>query len=361
MPTHAMDVMTESGVVAYLLREGLIDARCVVDGDLRVVDESRRNVNFRVVREGGASYLLKGGTDRDPFASTGREASVYALLAADPRLAALLPQLIGFDAPLRLLILEYLTEAEDLRSYHRRTGRFPAALAADVGRALAHVHAFAAGRPEVAAVPAPAGLFLHRPGLRILHDFSSAGADVVRLIQRLPELAERLDGLRRAWRADAFIHADARWDNVLVVRSRRRAGRVRLLDWEAAGLGDRAWDLGCFLGDYAGFWINSIPLSGGTDPGRYLDVARYPIARMQPALRACWAAYVRTAGLSDEHAAGLRTRATAYAGVRLLETALEHVQRAPELDATAVTLLQAGANLVMQPDEGARVVLGIVA
>jgi aminoglycoside phosphotransferase (APT) family kinase protein len=352
--------MTESDVVAYLLDGGLIDTAAVVDGDLRIIDASRRNVNFRVLRERGPSYLLKCGTGRDPFVSTAREARVYELVSAADDLARLLPRVYAFDPQQELLVLELFPEADDLRGYHRRRGRFPKSIAAQVGSALASVHALSP--PEESdelAVPEPAGLFLDRPGLPILHDFSSAGADLVRLVQRSAELAERLEELRRTWRREAFIHHDVRWDNVLITRSARGSAVIKLIDWEAAGLGDPASDLGGFLGDYVAFWVNSIPLTSQARPDSYLELASYPLAAMQPALRACWNAYVRVAAPTDSEASDLLQRAATYAGVKLMETSLEHVQQAPEFTMTAVYLLQVGANMVTNPSEAAAVLLGI--
>jgi aminoglycoside phosphotransferase (APT) family kinase protein len=357
-----MAVMTESDVVAYLLDAGLIDTAAVVDGDLRVLDASRRNANFRVMREAGPSYLIKIGAGRDPFVSTEREARVYRLLSEAAGVTMLLPRVYAFDPERELLVLELFAGVDDLRNYHRQRGRFPVSIAAQVGRALARLHALAlADRARELRVPEPAGFFLDRPGVGILHHFSSAAADLVRLIQRSDEVGERLEVLRSEWRLDAFIHHDARWDNVLITRSSHGAPVMKLIDWEAAGVGDPAWDLGSFLGDYVAFWINSIPLTGHVRADSYLDLARYPLAAMQPAVRACWNAYLATAELTGADAGALLHRAAAYAGIKLMETSLEHVQQAPECTMTAVTLLQVGANMVTHPQEAAAVLLGITA
>jgi aminoglycoside phosphotransferase (APT) family kinase protein len=209
------------------------------------------------------------------------------------------------------------------------------------------------------SVPPPAGFFLHRPGQQLLHGVSAAGADLVRLVQHSYPTCERLEALRSQWRQEALIHYDTRWDNVLITRSRGGAPALKLVDWEAAGLGDPAWDLGSFLGEYVAFWINSIPIAGDAASQTYVQLAKYPIARMQPALRACWDAYVRTASLTELEAEALLLRATSYAGVKLMETALEHVQQAPEYTMTAVCLLQTGANLVADPNRACEVLLGI--
>jgi hypothetical protein len=72
-----------------------------------------------------------------------------------------------------------------------------------------------------------------------------------------------------------------------------------------------------------------------------------------------WAAYVRTAGLDEPAAADLRVRVARYAGLKLLQIALEHVQDAAESTMTAATLVQLGANMLLRPDAAASVLLGL--
>ena len=45
--------------------------------------------------------------------------------------------------------------------------------------------------------------------------------------------------------AGCLVNHDMKWDNVVV-----SADRVVLVDWEMAGLGDPAWDLGCLLAEH---------------------------------------------------------------------------------------------------------------
>jgi hypothetical protein len=46
-----------------------------------------------------------------------------------------------------------------------------------------------------------------------------------------------------------LVNQDLKWDNIVL---RQSLGGVRpvLLDWELAGLGDPAWDLGCLLAEH---------------------------------------------------------------------------------------------------------------
>lgn len=357
--------ISESDVVALLLGDGVLDPGSVVDGDVRVIDASRRNANFRVLREDGPSLMLKSAR-RGTFQSVEREALVLRMLAAAGGSAGLpgfVPRLHAYNADRRLLAIELFRDADDLRQHHRR-GRFPRAIAGEVGRALATLHGLTpAVRREMAGrrllAPEPAALHIHRPGSAVLYDFSAASVDLLALVRRSPELCAALDALRGDWRNDTFIHQDARWDNVLVLRTARRRPVIRLVDWESAGLGDRAWDLGAMLGDYLGAWVASMPVTARAQPASFLGLAAHPLEVMQPAMRACWAAYVRTSGLADGAAAELRVRVARYAGLKLLQIALENVQDAAESTMTAAALLQLGANVLLRPEEAGLVLLGL--
>jgi len=263
-----------------------------------------------------------------------------------------------------ILVVELHGRAEDLRNYHRRLGRFPRWVARQLGALFAEIHATPvphtdalSGRRLVS--PEPPGIYLHRPGLTVLDDLSAAGLEIIRLVQQFPDIGAQLDDLREGWRPAAFIHQDARWDNVLVARSPGGRHMLKIVDWESAGLGDPAWDIGALLGDYLGFWIGSIPLNGQAAPDRYLQHAAYPIARMQPAIGTLWQTYRQAAASTLGDAESFLLRVTRYAGLKLMQTALEHVQDMPECDMTAVCLLQVGVNMLQRPRDAAGIILGL--
>ena len=64
-----------------------------------------------------------------------------------------------------------------------------------------------------------------------------------------------------------------------------------LIDWEVAGPGPAAFDVGTVLAEYLGAWIGSIPIVEPADPGRLVARARHPLDRMRPAVHEFWSAY----------------------------------------------------------------------
>ncbi|WP_139283242.1 phosphotransferase [Raineyella antarctica] len=349
--------MTE--VIPYLRDRKLLGAASVVSGDVRVFDASRRNRNFKVLRSDGPSLFVKQGTLRAGFSAVRREAEVYGLLNGPevghpPYPHA--PRFVGYDPDQDVLVIELLADTVDLRRHDTGRRTVPLRAAAALGAALAGLHALVP--PSTAAARLgdgePGVLTAHRPGLALLRDFSAASIELVRLIQSHAEVVAQLEDLRAGWRADALIHHDARWDNVLVGRGGRA---TTLIDWETAAVGDPAWDVGGVLADYLSQWLLSIPSTGSTPPEQALHLARRPLTTLQPAMAALWRAYRESARLSTAAGEELLRRTTRFAGLKLVQSAIEQVQNTPRWTVASLCQLQVGSNLMARPDEGSRLIL----
>jgi hypothetical protein len=137
-------MLTTDTAALYLLEQGLIDARSITEGDLLVLDSSRRNSNFKIISERGPSYLIKQGFGPRRAAGIANEADIYTLLHSWPgtrsSILRFLPVLRHFDSKRNLLITELLPDATPLGEYHRRTGRFSTRIAAQIGKALSILH-----------------------------------------------------------------------------------------------------------------------------------------------------------------------------------------------------------------------------
>jgi len=370
-----------SELTAYLLDRRHIHPDAVVDGGLTMVDTSRRNHNVMVKAEPAVRLFVKQGHS-DPLSvqsppywtgsgSLAHEAVVYSLLGSLPRqgsrgeISAALPRCHGFDAGHDLLILESLPDALDLTSYHTRTGRFPATVGGQLGAALADLHkrATEAAQRRPADFPGriPWVLGIDRPGMAFYRQMSNGGIQLVRILQSSLKLRAALAALRADWRVDALVHHDVKWDNCLVLAAGTSGRRTRLalVDWEFADLGHACWDTGSAFSAYLSCWLTSIPLTGSELPDRYLDLAEFPLVRMQRAMRAFWAAYTAARGWDSTVATPALIDSARYAGARLLQTAYERAQSAGRLSATVVCLSQLAENMLVRPEEAAEYLLGL--
>jgi hypothetical protein len=358
-------MLNREELVPLLLERRLLEPRDVVCGRLAVVDASRRNRNFKVVREDGSGYVIKQGLGAERRRTIAHEADVYGLLEScppAPALRAALSRCYGFDAAAALLILELHADAQSLLDWYDARTRFPRALAAALGEALGALHGATAasnwtGDGEIQPfVPLP--FRLRCPDIPVFSILSGASIELVRVIQGSAELMNGLDAAARDWRVEALVHADARWDNWIVLpRAEPREPRVKLVDWELAGLGDPAWDVGAVFADYLRCWISSAPCLESPEEALYR--ARRPISAMQPSLRSFWRAYVASRGLDSAAANNVLRWSTRCAGVRLVQLALELLQSANRLTGTAVYLVQLAANVLQHPDEAAARLLGM--
>ncbi|HYP41983.1 MAG TPA: aminoglycoside phosphotransferase family protein [Chloroflexia bacterium] len=359
-------MLTPTTVAAYLLRKGLVQAATVVRGDLAVLDASRRNLNFKVVSEDGPSYLVKQGIGPDKAHTLANEAAFYRLLVASGTPGSgykYAPRLHLYDQDEQVLVIELLHDARSLGGQSQATGRFSAGIAEELGRALATLHKLYALTGEASAgteQDTPWVLSLHLPDRPLYYEMSNASLQLIRIVQQFPEFGLLLEALRRDWRRSALIHHDIKWDNLLVVKEgSKRGGRLKIVDWELAGPGDPCWDAGSVFGEYLGHWLLSIPVTGEDPPDRFMEMARYPLEKIQPAMRRFWQSYARGMGLGDIEAQAWLVRAVRYAAARLLRTAFEQSQGSAQITGNTLCYLQLSLNILQRPQQAAVYLLGI--
>jgi aminoglycoside phosphotransferase (APT) family kinase protein len=344
--------LEQSQIAHYLLALGLVNPRAVIEQAMTVVDVSRRNSVFVTTTVGGPCHVVKQagpGTE----GTLAHEAAVLRALASEPSLAGLAPRLVHYDDAAVRLVLRSPASAV---AWGEQT-RVSCLAARALGRALAAVHA---ARPDLDGTP-PAvdrlwGLSLPEPPLERVRDMSGGALDALARVQGSRELCDRLRRLRDDAREDAFVHGDLRWDNCLAVAApgARRRSRALLIDWELAGHGEPAGDLGAALGEYLRLWIGSVPIVDPSDPGRLVRRARHPLERLQPAMRALWAGYRRVSA----RPMALR-RVTEMAAVRLLQTAMEYAQGLVAASVEVLTLVQVADNMLRTPDDAAWALMGL--
>jgi hypothetical protein len=174
-----------------------------------------------------------------------------------------------------------------------------------------------------------------------------------------------LDGLRVAepepqlpraatWSFDAFTHGDLKFENCVVSTdgvadgAADRAGAdpgIRIVDWELADFGDPCWDAGCVVQAYLYVCLRDFLDRRGERLRERLGRAGARAEAMRGALDA-----FRTgcaAGLDLERVMGC-------AAARLLQMALEVMHGQEEPPPLALSLLDAGEEVLEDPRETAR-------
>jgi aminoglycoside phosphotransferase (APT) family kinase protein len=118
-----------------------------------------------------------------------------------------------------------------------------------------------------------------------------------------------------------LVNHDLKWDNVVLTGP---AQQPVLLDWELAGLGDPAWDLGCLLAEHL---VRDEQLD---DPARALLTG-----------------YREGAGLRAEIVVTFARRVVLAAGLRIVQLALEVAYTPYAGDGAAVARLTERAEAVL--------------
>lgn len=362
-------MLTRQKAIHHLLTHRLLEEKHIVNGNISVLDVTRRNLNFQVIREQGRSYLLKAGKSAEEKELTAQEAFVYHYFqqggGKNSGMESYLPRYFSYDDADGILVIELLRGASSLSEFfYRQKGRFPVQLAREAGDALGRLHLCRDGLELLPTTDPPWILKLHQPAQSIYHGISSANLRLVKIMQRFPAFCDALELLHREWTTDTLIHQDVKWDNFLVVPDdkdsiAKKRPALRLIDWELAASGDSCWDVGSMFSSFLSAWLHSIPITGDTPPERALQLAKHPIHTMHPALRAFWQAYCKRMGLTEAEQERKLIRSVRYAAARLVLSAYEAMQSSIEPTGNMICFLQMSANILQRPEQAAVQVLGI--
>ncbi len=363
-------MLTESELAQFLLRKQLISRESITKGDLVVEDVSRRNYDFKIISKRGRSYFVKHAAGAERVSTVEHEARLYNMFCSEVKrnhFGRHVPRYYEYDPKKRVLIIELIRDGENLREYHIRRRCFSSEVASALGNIVGSLHGWAGTNlKKLARIKAfvqkpPWALSLHHPGLRLLREMSSANIQIIKIVQQFEEFSQLLDNLRSEWKADTLIHFDLRWDNCIVLPQSIDGSNVRLkiVDWELAGLGDPCWDIASIFADYLSFWLLSIPITGETPPDQFVELARFPLERIQPALRSFWRSYDDCMELDAATSNEWLLRTTKYAAARLIQTAFEQTQFATQLTGNIVCLMQVSLNILRRPQEAIVHLLGV--
>jgi thiamine kinase-like enzyme len=354
-------MLSQHDVVPYLLSRGLISSRCVVDGNVAILDNSRRNRNYRIISPDG-SYLVKQAIGSDRIETLAREAAIYQQLFSASRngITSHLPGFCAYDSEQHILILELVQDAETLREQQQRLGGVSSHSAKKAAQALAALHRANLNLNEKSFTPRASVLCLHQPTLASYRNVSRGGLQLLEIIQKQKGLTDDLDQLRHEWQPSGFIHGDIRAENFVIPVPLRRGNRpVKLVDFEFAGTGDAAWDIGSLFSEYLSFWLFSFPLMTATPLDHLIHLADCPLDKIQPAVRSFWTQYVQCTALHDAESDQFLLRAVKFSALRLFVMAFEVSSALSSGNTYIRSLVQVGMNILAQPEKAATELFGI--
>ena len=363
-------ILTPDNIVHYLTDQNLISTESVVDGDLMVVDMTRRNRNFKILRKTDKGLFVKQPRNFDvqSVASLVREAQSYRLVATDPAFRAisgLMPSSLHFDTARNILVLGLLPESENLSEMYRRLGEFPSYIAATLGRSLGCYHR-EVGRTleqvrhtKLFPETLPWMLTITQEYIQQAKTVDENHCRFYSIIAKYPEFLDSIHRLRTGWKADSLIHGDMKWDNCMVYKDEAASSdelALKIVDWELADLGDSAWDAGAVFQTFLSLWVMSLPEVNGEEEQQR---DKYSIEKMQPAIRSFWDAYTGTMSIEKKARTLLLKKCVEYAAVRIIQTGYETLFHSRQMSNAIVYLLQLSLNILKDPDEAITALLGL--
>jgi thiamine kinase-like enzyme len=199
-------------------------------GEPAVLGGGITNHNFRVLLADGTEAVLRVAGRDTELLGIDRAAEHVATVAAAK--LGIAPDVLAFLPEQSCLVTRFV-HAEPIADQALREA--PALV--EVARALRAFHEHAPALPARFDVPAIA-----RAYLTLARERGAPGAQIPAAAWDAARLAERIAGAVRGQGEHALVpcHDDLLGANVLV----EREGRVWLVDWEYAGMGDRYFDLG---------------------------------------------------------------------------------------------------------------------
>jgi hypothetical protein len=324
----------------WLAEEELADPRLTIES------LSRAHVVHRVRTPDGRAAVVKHATPaaRADGRDLAREFFVYRVGGWLPAVGAALATPLLIDEHRGILALRSLSanaawprHAEEMSVRQRRIAR-------DLARIMARYHR---GTTSVPFWPSPADGILALPDAI---DVAVEGRppltqQFIRSLGSAPDLAAALRDLRATYRRLCLIHGDIRSDNWGLDTASGRAVLV-LLDWEMAGLGDPAWDVGSVLAEAIVDSVRSgITITSG-QAGWPAPVARVACTFLR--------AYGASAGLVDMSAPDDRMRVVLSAAARLLHVSTEWAEyEANVTEAVVDPLVNVARHLCAQRDVAA--------
>lgn len=350
IPTVAPPADAIPQAVRHLLRTGLLRQQDLLSDPVLVTDLSRRNTNAEIaVSDGG--YFVKHAIDHGRRLTLKQEARNLSLIESfgSPVLRRSVPRLVSRDDEAGWIVVERISGTRSLRTAIQGSARIPTSTMRVAGRALAALHASPIPAHELWDGP-PALASYSRPGLAAYMTLSRGARAFVAAVQSSDVLRSELPATEARWTSNRPIHADLRWENIILSRrGGKNPGAAWLVDWEFMRLGDPLWDLGCVYADALWTWINSLPTNDATPPGR--DDAGVPMSRLRGAFDAFWASYWGHHG--HEAPPDVLAGTVRFAAVRLLERFFDSNTTRNELGRHSVLAIQLAENLLRNPAMGA--------
>ncbi|MBE9201985.1 MULTISPECIES: aminoglycoside phosphotransferase family protein [unclassified Nodularia (in: cyanobacteria)] len=371
--------LSSHNVIQYLQEAGLC---CSEDGASNKDDllkSSPQNLNLLVTLAGNQKLLVKqklhvenDGTPQEFF----NEWLFFQLLQQFPvlgNISAIAPLILHFDEENSILIRNYLSEYSELGEFYRHNDIFPPEIASAIGTTVAGLHRATFQHREYRnfMATAPEGQFrysFYNPAQGVdsisPEIFGTVPTEALKfylLYQRYESLESAIADLAYEWQPCCLTHNDLNLNNILIHSRWDQLDNclIKLIDWEACGWGDPAFDLGTLIASYLGIWLSSLVVDHTIELEESLHLAMTPLEVLQPSLLALIRAYLNAFPMILEYQSDFIVRVIKFTGLALINQIQATIKHRKYFGNTDICMLQIAKNLLTIPEQSVLSIFGV--
>ncbi|MFN9559796.1 MAG: phosphotransferase, partial [Dolichospermum sp.] len=288
-------------------------------------------------------------------------------------IGAIASSLLHFDQENSILVRSYLSEYIELERFYQHSSILPTEIASAIGTTLARLHRSTFNKREYRDFmsTAPAGEFRYNfynpaQGLPFINPetlgiIPTEALQFHLLYQRYETLESAIADLAYQWQPCCLTHNDLQLNNILIHSRWQQSDNclIRLIDWEACGWGDPAFDLGTLLASYLSIWLSSLVVDPTLELEESLNLAMIPLEVLQPSLLALIRAYLHAFPSILEHHQDFIVRVIKFAGLALIQQIQNIIQCQKSFDNRDLCKLEIAKNLLTIPEQSVLTILGI--
>jgi Phosphotransferase enzyme family len=371
--------LSSDDVIQYLQEAGLCSCEDGTSDEYELPESSKKNFNLVVTIAGNRKLLVKqkrsienNETHQDFF----NEWLFHQLLQQFPvlgNISAIAPLVLHFDEENSILVRNYSSEYLDLGKFYQNNDIFPAEIAAAIGTTLAGLHraTFQHREYQDFMATAPEGQFrynFYNPaqgvasiGPDIFGTVPTEALEFYVLYQRYESLESAIADLAYEWNPCCLTHNDLNLNNILIHSRWNQLDNclMRVIDWEACGWGDPAFDLGTLIASYLKIWLSSLVVDPTLELEESLHLALTPLEALQPSLLALLRAYLNAFPMILEYRRDFLVRVIQFAGLALINQIKETMNCRKSFNNSDIYVLQIAKNLLRIPEQSVLSIFGI--
>ena len=370
---------SSQNIIQYLQQAGLCSPE---DGNLNksvLPENNHKNWNLLVMLADNRQLLIKQERKINHdfgFHELFNEWLFHQLLEKFPvigNIGAIASSLLHFDQENSILVRSYLSEYVELERFYQQSSIFPTEIASAIGTTLAGLHRATFNKREYRDFmsTAPAGQFRYNfynlvQGLPSINPetFGIIPTEALQfhlLYQRYETLESAIADLAYQWQPCCLTHNDLQLNNILVHSRWQQLDNclIRLIDWEACGWGDPAFDLGTLLASYLSIWLSSLIVDSTLELEESLNLAMIPLEVLQPSILALIRSYLHAFPSILEHHQDFIVRVIKFAGLALIQQIQNIIQCQKSFDNRDLCKLEIAKSLLTIPEQSVLTILGI--